>query len=612
MSIVEAIKKARDRGVSDTEIIQEIKKQNPEKADSLKKAQTRGASPSEILEEIIKQNAPEERAEKSREEAEIERARERIEALKKKAREKAPQEPPKEEGPPEEGPPEEPEEKPVKKAPLRETEPEPARKTLHRKSQELLIGRRPESEGPKKEKVKPQIKKERQKPAPQKPIRMIRPLPQKPSWHQKIWVRVLIFGLVLVLLAGLSTFWYWYLVIRKEPPPISPETAEEEGEEIEEESPEEDAPVIPASLFATEEKRIFNIAELDEVSPLLKQTLTEKEERGEFKRIAIKKGEEIIALKELIDSLQIRINNNSFYENLEEDFTLFIYSQIEGNRIGFAVRTKNSEEIESFMRDKEASMKEDFQPFFNLIMEDQAPIAHYFKNSSNVVGYQGPNFRFQTLARNDIGICYLVSDNYFVFTSSWQSMKAVIERLNIAGEKIEITSDLKINDRGYEVEILQTWLAEDATIYPSGAVNGWFGPQTKEAVIRFQEKHASDILAPQGLSEGTGEVDLYTRIKLNEIYGTSGAIPPHPEITRDLKFGDSGDQVRLLQTWLAEDVAVYPRGIVSGWFGPLTKEAVIRFQEKYASDILAPQGLSEGTGILDGYTRRKLNNLYGE
>ena len=67
-----------------------------------------------------------------------------------------------------------------------------------------------------------------------------------------------------------------------------------------------------------------------------------------------------------------------------------------------------------------------------------------------------------------------------------------------------------------------------------------------------------------------------------------------------------------MQSWLAKDKEVYPEGITSGYFGYLTQKAVIRFQEKYSSEILSPQGLSRGTGIVDSPTRKKLNELYGK
>lgn len=56
MKIIESIKKARERGFNDKEILEKIEKQNPEKKEFFNKARERGLNPSEILDEIMNQN----------------------------------------------------------------------------------------------------------------------------------------------------------------------------------------------------------------------------------------------------------------------------------------------------------------------------------------------------------------------------------------------------------------------------------------------------------------------------------------------------------------------------------------------------------------------------
>jgi peptidoglycan hydrolase-like protein with peptidoglycan-binding domain len=49
-------------------------------------------------------------------------------------------------------------------------------------------------------------------------------------------------------------------------------------------------------------------------------------------------------------------------------------------------------------------------------------------------------------------------------------------------------------------------------------------------------------------------------------------------LTRQLQTGMSGNDVSSLQTFLAQDSAIYPQGLVTGYFGFLTKAAVSNFQ----------------------------------
>lgn len=50
---------------------------------------------------------------------------------------------------------------------------------------------------------------------------------------------------------------------------------------------------------------------------------------------------------------------------------------------------------------------------------------------------------------------------------------------------------------------------------------------------------------------------------------------------RQLEIGMSGSDVTALQTYLAADSAIYPEGLITGYFGPLTRAAVIRFQARF-------------------------------
>ena len=72
----------------------------------------------------------------------------------------------------------------------------------------------------------------------------------------------------------------------------------------------------------------------------------------------------------------------------------------------------------------------------------------------------------------------------------------------------------------------------------------------------------------------------------------------------------NASQVRCLQQFLAsQGTEIYPEGFVTGNFGILTKSAVIRFQKKYASDVLNPIGLFDGTGFVGNLTRQKINQI---
>lgn len=91
-------------------------------------------------------------------------------------------------------------------------------------------------------------------------------------------------------------------------------------------------------------------------------------------------------------------------------------------------------------------------------------------------------------------------------------------------------------------------------------------------------------------------------------------------LTRQLQEGMSGSDVGTLQTFLAADRTIYPQGLVTSYFGPLTKSAVSNFQARNGIETvgrvgpitlgvinrqIAAGGMSGGGGVVYG------DDIYG-
>ncbi len=71
--------------------------------------------------------------------------------------------------------------------------------------------------------------------------------------------------------------------------------------------------------------------------------------------------------------------------------------------------------------------------------------------------------------------------------------------------------------------------------------------------------------------------------------------------SHDLAFGSKGPSVVILQRALATDSTIYPQGIVSGYLGHLTSNAITRFQQQH--------NLNK-TSSFDNSTRTILDNIF--
>lgn len=82
---------------------------------------------------------------------------------------------------------------------------------------------------------------------------------------------------------------------------------------------------------------------------------------------------------------------------------------------------------------------------------------------------------------------------------------------------------------------------------------------------------------------------------------------PAGGLSRAISVGAKGVEVKILQQFLSsQGIDIYPEGTVSGYFGPLTKAAVGRFQIKYG---IVKDANDSGYGLVGPKTRAKINSL---
>jgi len=146
-------------------------------------------------------------------------------------------------------------------------------------------------------------------------------------------------------------------------------------------------------------------------------------------------------------------------------------------------------------------------------------------------------------------------------------------------------------------EILQTVLDGEGKVVHSPILPEIYGFGTPSISYPFSLEKAGEYLEKAGLlKQEDGKF-------LKPPKGFQG------KFVSDLERGDENEEVEALQECLALDDKVYPEGKITGYFGPATEKAVIRFQEKYKEEILDPWGFSKGTGTVARSTKAQLNKI---
>lgn len=163
------------------------------------------------------------------------------------------------------------------------------------------------------------------------------------------------------------------------------------------------------------------------------------------------------------------------------------------------------------------------------------------------------------------------------------------------------TKTLKLGMSDAEVMNLQKALNMDVATQVAAAGVGsvgnetmYFGPATKAAVVKYQNKHAADILAPLGLTMGTGQVGAATRAMLNKLCAgttvtTPGTTPTTP--VGDLKGGAGSFTATKYSTDVEDNVVTGSSEIIVSFKGKAEGSDV-----KVTNVKLALEKNTSGTG----------------
>jgi len=169
-------------------------------------------------------------------------------------------------------------------------------------------------------------------------------------------------------------------------------------------------------------------------------------------------------------------------------------------------------------------------------------------------------------------------------------------------EKSKVLAEKKVREAlNYgtnKKEVLERVLGNQGEVVDSPIMPAIYGFASPLKIYPFNLEKAKEILDTAGFKET--EIGKREKIIKREL---------EFQFKSDLKVGSQGREVEELQKCLAKDPEVYPEGEITDYFGNKTKAAVIRFQEKYAKEILEPWGFKEGTGLVSKTTRAKLNEI---
>jgi len=259
------------------------------------------------------------------------------------------------------------------------------------------------------------------------------------------WKFVLTGLVVILIIGGIGGFFYWKYYI--EGPPLAAvhkecqeyQCIEVEGEGEDKCSVSNDClppePTVPTSLISAKSVEIIEINKGQEnlFPDKLKTVLGKSQEKDTFKQILAQlvdgPKKEYFSFDKLISALELKLLSDIVQSIAESDinggnYTLFSYSQEEGNRLGLAMGLKGDANLTDKLRDWEKDIKDDLKSIFLAVELPESATQDFQDNV-----HQEKDIRFINFPNPDLSIDYAVVSDKLIITTSRDSMFAAIDAL---------------------------------------------------------------------------------------------------------------------------------------------------------------------------------------
>lgn len=286
-----------------------------------------------------------------------------------------------------------------------------------------------------------------------KPIKSIESIESEieaESGVEKDYLKLSLIGLIVIfIIGGIGGFFYWWNYVRIVAPLITYHyecqdfqciSIEGQGEnqcQVNEDCQpvEPIEPTVPTPLISIYKTSVIELSVGQEnlLFDELKKAIDEEQTVNTSRRILIKivspTEKKYMDLATLIPvlkaSLPLGIVQAITDKGTKADnYTLFFYSQSEGNRLGIIMSLKEGADLTQELKNWETSIESDLEPFFLSLNKQPAATVEFQDNV-----YQEKAIRYLNLADPSLSIDYAVINDKLIITFSKESMFAIIDNI---------------------------------------------------------------------------------------------------------------------------------------------------------------------------------------